>query len=223
MNSDQKQIDKAFYSDGYNFGMEAVSSGITQKSMFSALEKMHTAIDNLIDTLSDYAKKQGQLIDCKKGCEWCCYQPIFALSYEMEYLNDFVKNNFDNIIQNKIKAKAQQKNNKLKLLNDVDLLNSKHACPLLEKGACVAYEARPMACRIYLSTNVNTCLQFYKNPENEKSIPALLDFPLRAGRMMNEGFKAALKTGGLPSKEFRIEEILLVPPIQMSGSLQVEN
>lgn len=208
MNSDQKQIDKAFYSDGYNFGMEAVSSAIKHKPMFLALKKMHSAIDNLIDTLSDYAKKQGQLIDCKKGCEWCCYQPIFALSYEMEYLNDFVKNNFDSTAQNKIKAKAQQKNNKLKLLTDADLLNSKHPCPLLEKGACVAYEVRPMACRIYLSKNVNTCLQFYKNPENEMSIPALLDFPLRAGRMMNEGFKAALKISGIKVEEFRIEEKL---------------
>lgn len=223
MDSEQKQIDKAFYSDGYNFGMEAVSSGLTQNSLFTALKKMHSSIDNMIDSLSDYAQKQGKVIDCKKGCEWCCHQPIFALSYEMEYLNAYVKSNFDSNLQNKIKDKARQKNNQLKKLNEPDLLNTKHPCPLLENGACIAYEARPMACRIYLSTNVNTCLQFFKNPENEKSIPALLDFPLRAGRMMNEGFKAAVKAGGLSSKEFRIEEILLVPPIQMSGRLTGHN
>lgn len=218
METDQKQFDKAFYSEGYNLGMVAIREGISQDSMFESLKKMHTVIDNLIDTLSEFAQKQGQKIDCKKGCQWCCHQPIFVLSYEMEYLNAFIKMNFDGKTRKEIKGRAEQKNNRFKTLNDTDLLNSKFPCPLLKEGACMAYEVRPMACRIYLSTNVNTCLSFYKNPEDENSIPALLDFPLRAGRMMNEGFKAALKTGGLAAKEFRIEEILLVPPIQLSRS-----
>ena len=50
-----------------------------------------------------------------------------------------------------------------------------------------------MACRIYLSTDVKTCHEFYKNPDNIENYPALLDFPMKAGKMMNEGFKAALK------------------------------
>lgn len=216
MGTNQEQFKKAFYSDGFNLGMEAVQSGLTQDSMFRAIEKMYMAIDNLIDTLTNYAKQQGQSIDCKKGCDWCCHQPIFALSYEMEYLNAFVKNNFDGKSQEEIRLRAERKNNKLKSLSETELLNSKIVCPLLENGSCITYKARPMACRIYISSDVNTCLKFYKNPENKNSIPALLDFPLMAGKMMNEGFKAAIKTGGLTTAEFRIEEILLVPPVKLS-------
>lgn len=219
MYNNQNQFEKAFYSDGFKIGIQAVQSGISQDSMFSALKDMYSAIDEVTNTLAIYAHRQGQSIDCKKGCEWCCHQPIYALSYEMEYLNAYVKNNFDRQTQDLIKLRAEKKNKKLKALNETDLPNSKYPCPLLENGSCIAYEVRPMACRIYLSSNVNTCLQFYKNPENEKSIPALLDFPLRAGRMMNEGFKAAIKTGGLPSAEFRIEEILLVPPVKQSNPI----
>jgi Fe-S-cluster containining protein len=214
-----KNFEKAFYSDGYKIGMKAVLAGITQETMFSALNEMYYAVDDLINTLSIYANKEGRSIDCKKGCEWCCHQPIYALSYEMEYLNAFVKTNFDKQKQDEIKSRAKTKDIKLKSLNEQDLQNSKHPCPLLENGSCIAYQARPMACRIYLSSNVNTCLKFYKNPTDEKSIPALLDFPLRAGRMMNEGFKAAIKTGGLPSVEFRIEEILLVSPVKLGKSI----
>ncbi|HDR51600.1 MAG TPA: hypothetical protein ENN90_08265 [Mariniphaga anaerophila] len=61
---------------------------------------------------------------------------------------------------------------------------------------------------IYLSANLESCLYFYEEPENEKSFPALLQFPMRMGRMLNEGFKAALKANGIKVEEFRIEEKL---------------
>lgn len=220
MKSTQKNFEKAFYSDGYKLGMKAVQSGISKLSLFSAIKELYAAINGLNDSLTTFAKKRGNPIDCKKGCEWCCHQPIFALSYEMEYLNDFLKTNFDKTSQNEISIRAEKKNTKLKTLLIPDLLNSKFPCPLLQNGFCISYEARPMACRIYLSTNANTCLAFYKKPENEDAIPALLDFPMRAGRMMNEGFKAALKMGGLATKEFRIEETLLVTPIKLSGLVE---
>ncbi len=219
MSFDQKQLEKAFYKDGFSLGMEAVQGGISQQSLFIALNKMYRAIDDFIDSLTVYAQQQGQKLDCKKGCEWCCHQPIYALSYEMQYLNAFIKDNFNKSDLKQIKNRAEIKNNKFKKLAGDSLLNAKHPCPLLENGTCIAYNARPMACRIYLSTNVKSCIAFYKNPENEKSIPALLDFPLKAGKMMNEGFKAALKTGGLSTVEFRIEEILLVPPAKAMGKV----
>jgi hypothetical protein len=93
-------------------------------------------------------------------------------------------------------------------LKEIDLLNAKYPCPLLENGACIAYQARPMACRIYLSSDVNSCLNFYHKPQSKTSIPALLNLTLRTGQMMNEGFKSALKTSGIKTHEFRIEEKL---------------
>lgn len=216
----QKQIDRAFYSDGYKLGSSAVVPELTQQSLFAAMQKMYAAIDGLIDSLTEFARNQNQGIDCKKGCDWCCHQPVFALSYEMEYLNDFLKKKFDEPSRKEIRSRAERKNNTLKLLSEKDLLKSKFPCALLENGVCIAYEARPMACRIYLSSNVNSCLSFYNHPDDEKNFPALLDFPMRAGRMMNEGFKAALKSGNLSTQEFRIEEILLVPPVKISGVKQ---
>jgi len=50
---------------------------------------------------------------------------------------------------------------------------------------------------------------FYQQPEDESNYPALLDFPMRAGRMMNEGFKSALKTKGITARELRIDQLVL--------------
>lgn len=208
MNNSQKDIENAFYSDGYKLGMKVADSNGDRNILFQSVSEMYDAIDSFIESFTEFAKKQNQQIDCKKGCEWCCHQPVFALDYEMEYLNDFVRCNFSIEIQNEIKQRAENKNQKLSMLKEPELPNAKHPCPLLENGSCLAYEARPMACRIYLSTNVKSCLNFFQRPKGKKSIPSLLNLTLRSGQMMNEGFKAALKIHGIKTQEFRIEEKL---------------
>jgi Fe-S-cluster containining protein len=199
---------KAFYSDGFSLGMEVFTSGFNQKKLLESIFQLHDSVDSFIQSFEEFVTKNEKKIHCRKGCAWCCYQPVFALSYELDYLNDFVSKHFDKQKQDEIRKRAKAKKQKLNSLSEEDILNSKFPCPLLENGACTAYEARPMACRIYLSTNVKTCLDFFHHPEDKKSIPALLDFPMRAGRMMNEGFKSALKTNGMKIHEFRIEEKL---------------
>lgn len=210
MNSVQntEKLIKAFYSDGYTIGMEIFTSGFTQKKLLESIHQMHESIDSFIQSFDEFVSQNGKKIHCRKGCSWCCHQPVFALSYELDYLDHFVSKNFTPQKQDEIRKRAKEKRTKLHSLKEKDLLNSKFPCPLLENGACTAYEARPMACRIYLSTNVKTCLDFFYKPEDKKSIPALLDFPMRAGRTMNEGFKTALKTNGIKIQEFRIEEKL---------------
>lgn len=207
-NQSFEKLIKAFYSDGFSLGMELFTSGFSQKEMFKSVSQMYESIDSLISSFDNFITQNDKKIHCSKGCFWCCHQPVFALSYELDYLNYFITKNFDKQKQGEIRKRAVDKKTKLQSLNEKDLLNSKFPCPLLENGACSAYEARPMACRIYLSTNLKTCLNFFHKPGDKKSIPALLDFPLRAGRMMNEGFKSALKTNGLKIQEYRIEEKL---------------
>ena len=204
-----KEIENAFYSDGYHAGMKACEAGIEPKSLFEAVTRMYTSIDGFIEMLNEFANQNNKSVDCKKGCEWCCHQPVFAMHHEMDYLNHFITTNFDDESQEKLKARAAKKREAFGFLTDTQLLNAKHPCPLLENGACLAYAARPMACRIYLSSDVKSCLYFFHQPADKESIPALLNLPLRAGKMMNEGFKSALKMHGFHSAEFRIEEKLL--------------
>ncbi len=204
--NDLTEHEQLFYSDGHQLGQRAAANVSNEKQFLTYIAETYTAIDKLIDSLLAYAQKQGVQVDCKKGCAWCCHQAVFANSYEIHYLGDFIKNNFSPEEINDIKKKAHNKQNKTSKLKEKDVLNYKHPCPLLVNGSCSAYEARPMACRIYLSMKVATCLEFYKNPRKKDSYPALLDFPLKAGRMMNEGFIDALKEKDIQIAEFRLEE-----------------
>jgi Fe-S-cluster containining protein len=200
---------KAFYSDGFKIGMNVVEQSFTRESILAATRELYQNIDGLIEPLLGFAEKQGSPAQCAKGCAWCCYQPVYALTNEVLFLHEFVESKFDEQKKAEIYRKADEKNILLKGLPKEVLQNAKHPCPLLTDGACSAYEARPMACRIYLSMSVGSCKNFYSDPSNPSSIPELMDFPLKAGRMMNEGFKAALKQLGRISEEFRIEEGLL--------------
>lgn len=206
MDIDIKALEKQFHSDGYRLGMQAAAEGLTGEAVQNAVRQLHLAVDAMIDSFTAFAMRHDQPPACSKGCHWCCHQPVFAMGYELDLLNDFISRNFDDDSLNRVARLAREKREKLSALKGEDLLYAKAPCPLLSEGVCTAYEARPVACRIYLSSNLPSCLTFFHEPEKETSIPALLHLPMRLGRMMNEGFKAALRAGGVNVPEYRIEE-----------------
>ena len=202
--------DRIFYSDGYKLAQLAIEVGISNNTLFSAIESLYAAIDGLNDSIVSLAERQNIHVACIKGCHWCCHQAVFANSYELHFLSEKIKKNFSSEELSGVISKADAKCLITSELAEEDILKHKAPCPLLKDGACSAHEARPMACRIYLSTKLETCLEFYKHPENATNFPALIDFPLRAGKMMNEGFRAALKGIGIETAEFRIEDGLRI-------------
>jgi len=204
---DISQQNRLFYNDGYLMGQRVATTNTKEKiSLQEAVKNMYQTIDQLIDTFLNFSKSHGVNPDCKKGCGYCCHQPVFANSYEIEYLGNYIKENFTKSQQQEILKRAKEKTNKTAHLNKKELQNFKFPCPLLQNDSCTAYPARPLACRIYLSTQLSSCIHFFKDPKDEKKYPQLLDFPLRAGRMMNQGLYEALKENGISSHEYKLEE-----------------
>lgn len=197
---------QAFYHDGYQLGKKAAKEVHRETAFLEQIGIMYQAIDALIDSLLAMAKRQQVPVDCHKGCAWCCHQAVFANSYEVHYLGDYLKKNFSLTEQQQITRRASGKNLHTNAMSEQEVLSYKSPCPLLIDGACSAYQARPMACRIYLSMNVATCREFYEHPDHPDNFPALFDFPLQAGKIMNEGFIAALQEAGILVTEFRLEE-----------------
>ena len=213
MVSDHKHFtenDRIFYSDGYQLAQSAIQQGFSNESLFAAIRSMYEAIDGLNDLIVDLAERQKIGVACHKGCHWCCHQAVYANSYELHFLSEQIKKSFSDEELAGLIERTETKHTRTSELTEAEILKFKAPCPLLKNGACSMYAARPMACRIYLSTKLETCLEFYQHPENEDNFPALIDFPLRAGRMMNEGFRAALKEFGIETAEFRMEDGLRI-------------
>lgn len=202
--------DHIFYSDGYKLAQSAFEGGISNEKLFGAIESLYAAIDGLNDSIVALAERQNMKVACHKGCHWCCHQAVYANSYELHYLSERIKAVIPRERIARWAEAAEAKAARTSQMSEAEIANYKHPCAFLENGACSIYAVRPMACRIYLSTSLPSCLEFYKNPENKDNYPALIEFPLRAGRMLNEGFMAALKENGIDTAEFRLEEGLRI-------------
>lgn len=209
-----QQFDEAFFKDGYNLCDTYLTTGFTKENLFAAQKQLYKVVDELNASFLKRTEAEGNPTECKKGCTYCCYQTVLASPYELLYLADFVNHKFRKDALDGIVKKAEEKESKTKPLKMKQLLNHKQPCPLLHAkgGFCRAYQARPMACRIYLSSSVNSCKADLENPNNDAIYPELYDMPLRAGRMLNEGFQARLRKGretNLQAFENTIEEGLL--------------
>jgi Fe-S-cluster containining protein len=89
-----------------------------------------------------------------------------------------------------------------------EFLSYKAPCPLLKNGICMVYEVRPMACRTYLSSSSTGCKTEYDHPKEIDIFPDLYEFPIRAGRMINEGISAYLIENQISPTEWLIESSL---------------
>lgn len=192
-----QQFDEAFFKDGYNLCDRHLSMGFNKDSIMSAQKQLYKVVDELIDSFLKRTAAEQQPTECRKGCAYCCHQTVLASGHELLYLAAYLKKKFPGNALKTIVDRAATKAEVSSKLKMSKLLRYKQACPLLHsKGNfCMAYQARPMACRIYLSRNVQSCIDDLNSPNDDKIYPQLFDMPLRAGRMLNEGFQARLRKG----------------------------
>ena len=203
---DQKEIDRIFYRDGYRLALHHLERELSTSKLKTAIGELFRAVDDLLEAFLQRSALEGKSSDCKQGCAWCCHQEVFAVTHEFLYLNEYVNQNLTRETRLAILEKAREKVMLTMNKSVEEQLQIRAACPFLESGSCLAYEARPMACRIYLSSSAVSCKTEHDHPMQKDSHPDLYDFPLKAGRMLNEGFVACLKQMGLQVAELPIEQ-----------------
>jgi len=202
------EIDTIFFNDGYNLAWKHLEWEISVLTMLNLTGEVYETIDGLMDSFISRCLHEGKKVDCRKGCYHCCHQAVFALPYEVLSLVHYIKDNLtDNVIR-EIKKNTVRKNKITEGMNIRQFLHYKSPCPLLLKGICAVYEARPMACRTYISSGNEGCLNEYNNPSDINIFPDLYEFPIYTGRMINEGICSYLTENQIYSTEWLIESIL---------------
>ena len=143
------EIKRIFYRDGFRLALEHLGHGLTTANLARAITQLYQSIDELLESFLQRSAAEGQLTDCKKGCAWCCHQEVFAVTHEFLFLNDYVKRNFSAAAREKSLEQARKKVMRSMHLSVEEQMQIRAACPFLDSGTCMVYEARPMACRIY--------------------------------------------------------------------------
>jgi len=201
-----REIRRIFYRDGYRLAHTYLDEELTPASLSAAVSRLYGAVDELLESFVLRSASEGVPAACKKGCSWCCYQEVFAVTHELIYLHDHLMKQGNAEKEGEVLERSREKARLTDGHTEEERLKVRAACPFLEEGSCMVYQARPMACRIYLSSSVRSCRTNHDRPENGSSFPELFEFPLNAGRMLNEGFVSYLKQRGLRSGEWPIEE-----------------
>lgn len=203
---DNKEINRLFYRDGYRIAIQHLEEGISAANLITGIAKLHQEVDDLLESFLKRSSAEGKAAECKKGCNWCCHQTVYALTQEFLYIKHYMDRHFSASRKNKCLENARVGTLLTQTKSLKEQAQVKAPCPFLELGVCSIYPVRPMACRIYLSSSVRACKRAYDDPTNERVFPDLFEFPLRAGRMLNEGFVAYLKQVGFQLSELPIEQ-----------------
>jgi Fe-S-cluster containining protein len=199
-------LEQAFYNDGYRIANDMFEKDSSSYVLFQAMKQLYVVLDSFIAAFLKTAEESKTPAHCTKRCAYCCHQAVFAQSHEFKYLKRWM---FDHLIEADleiVRKKSKEKYKNTKALSPEEMLLYKEPCPLLDNDVCIAYEARPVACRIYLSYGLNSCKNDYVNPSDRSAFPQLFDLPFRAGQKLNEGYAARLKELGIQIEELRMEE-----------------
>jgi Fe-S-cluster containining protein len=200
-----KEIDRIFFRDGYRLAHRYLETEVNGTAIREAVQNLYEAVDGLLEAFLLRSAAENRPAECRNGCDWCCHQAVFAVTHELHYLRDHVQKRFSGMRQGIFAERAEEKTQLTLHKTLEEQLQVRAPCPFLEEGSCAVYGARPMACRIYLSYSAAACRKAHDEPGGE-SIPELFEFPLRAGRMLNQGFVAHLKQIGMPSTELPLEQ-----------------
>jgi Fe-S-cluster containining protein len=200
-----QDFDLAFFNDGYRIASESNQGGITRLSLIEMARNVYEYIETFTEQFLEECGIGNSKVYCKKGCAYCCHQSVFVLPHEAFYLFIYLKTICNKETLDDLKNKILEKNVITSVMDFKSILRNTKPCPFLENNICSVYEARPMACRLFQSMDVRSCIVERNNPTEMDKYARLYELPLRVGRMMNEGIGAYFTENGLKTTEWIIE------------------
>ncbi len=136
------------------------------------------------------------LLDCKKGCSYCCNIRVSATPMEVLKIAALIDQSFSAEQRAALMQRIDAYSAELKDLKGVERFSRRIPCPLLEDHACSIHTARPIACRAHHSTDVELCK---RADEGEQiGVPGYRDIGLLMGSVvkgLQEGISQSQKIG----------------------------
>lgn len=119
---------------------------------------------------------------CSKGCSWCCSHKVGVTVPEVTAIVAYLQA-LPERLEVVRKRAAELAKNPL-IFSDSEKPRARIPCALLEDdGSCGVYEVRPLPCRSWLSTDVESC----KKHLDETAEPKVILDAARSGRFIQLG------------------------------------
>jgi hypothetical protein len=143
--------------------------------------------------------RAGIIPTCRLGCNHCCHHHILTSSLEAHKIAQHIKREFSEQQIMDLKKRTQQwhawdrrmegRYPSEDMDTEIDLSNYEHCCPLNVDGACSAYQARPVVCRVhYVSSPVVSCLAL-----KDRTLPQIPPVKMTSIETTTQPFSKAVK------------------------------
>ena len=168
------------------------------------MQSFHRFEDNVESQAEAYPE-----IACHKGCAACCTVRVIATAPEVLLAARYIRAAEDLLKQKGIDL--------MQRLADADLatrdcdeqqrVKLRHRCPYIDKGACIIYPVRPLACRGHASYDKRACTDAAagKRDEIPYSIPHM---DIRS--MVQNAMQSALRDASYPWATYELNHALRI-------------
>jgi uncharacterized protein len=144
---------------------------------------------------------------CRAGCAWCCFIPVAVTPPEAlviaKYLRDHCSSEELSGLQETLAAQAIR----IGKLSCIEHGDARLPCAFLRDGHCTVYEARPIRCRSWNSTDREACEVGFHDPRTP--VVPVDPYAFEAGMGVQEGLYDGVKQAGLDGARYELHSAIL--------------
>lgn len=146
------------------------------------------------------AQADANKIACRRGCAWCCYEPLQVSVLDAVAVAQFLRSR-GRADETLPRLRQHCDENLSPLGNRRQALKSSfEPCPFLaEDQLCSVYEARPVICRAFHSTDVVACERNVREQSANRGVPLYSPLFGFVG-LAQEGARRAVREMGLDDR-----------------------
>ncbi len=186
---------------------DAFAGGATPDALTALAADVTAYAEAAVDEVKTHNPPPKPLA-CKAGCTHCCHNLIVATPVQVFAIAAVLRETLD---EDGLKALRRTLDLAVRKQSDLDwdtIGKRRPACPLLAKGACLAYGARPLGCRGWTSLNARRCEKDLKSKgKNPKGIPFYLP-QSQITLAVEQGLMNGLNAAGLRAEKVALTQAL---------------
>lgn len=145
-------------------------------------------------------------IACAKGCTWCCHVSVTARAPEIflmaNRIRELPKDQYEDVL-NRVRAADQRTRH----MSGQERARQKVPCAMLKDGGCSVYDARPGACRGFVSVSADACRRGYDGEPTQIVTPSTWT-KLRDAH--KQALWAAIAAAGRPADSYELHHALRI-------------
>lgn len=159
------------------FAERTFRKGLADGQGLVHLKQITDKVRSVADDEMEGAQRAGPAVACKKGCAYCCYQPVSVNIPEVLYLASYIRENYSPEELEQLRSRMSEYSAGLiPFRREERIVGYNAACPFLSDNICTVFAARPMACRSFNAVNVEDCILFARReadlpgPQNDRQV-----------------------------------------------------